>query len=180
MYPVCTLSGGIGQTLIKIISKPGPRTAPHKINSGAIAGGTVGVVIVVGAAIAFWCRFRRRRVSRPMLPTSTSSPLAEQVPSLIVTAGGQTVLAVGQLISRSVVETQEELLSKITGRRRQSQRVNGSDRDEPGTQNVAVSVGSGGALEMQVQAMTERMALMETQLQMRSLAEEQPPGYTAA
>ncbi|KAJ7201805.1 hypothetical protein GGX14DRAFT_654998 [Mycena pura] len=158
----------------------GAKTPSHKINGGAIAGGIVGVVIVVGAAVAFWCRFRRRHVPRPMLPTSTSSPLAEQlkVPSLTVTAGGQTVLAIGQPISRSVVETQEELLSKITGRRRRSQGVNGSDRDESGNQNAAGPAVGGSGLETQIRAMAESMALIATHLRMQSLADEQPPVYT--
>ncbi|KAJ7201802.1 hypothetical protein GGX14DRAFT_399753 [Mycena pura] len=141
----------------------------------------MGVAIVVGAAIAFWWRFRRRRVPRPMLPTSTSSPLADQVPSLTVTEGGQTVLATGQPISRSVVETQEELFSKITGRRRRSQRVNGSDREESGNQNAAGPAAGGSGLETQMRAMAESMALLiATHLRMQSHVEEQPPGYTAA
>ncbi|KAJ7199919.1 hypothetical protein GGX14DRAFT_400923 [Mycena pura] len=157
----------------------GAKTPSHKINGGTIAGGIVGVVIVIGATIALLLCRRRRRAPGPTLTTSTTLPSPEKVPSLTMTAGGQTVLAIDQPIARSVVETREEVLSKITEQHRRSQRVNASDREESGSQNVAGPGASGAALEIQMRAMAERMALMETQLQMRSLADEQPPGYTA-
>ncbi|KAJ7195178.1 hypothetical protein GGX14DRAFT_677245 [Mycena pura] len=115
---------------------PGAKTPSQNINGGAIAGGIVGVVVVIGAAIALflWRRFRRRRALEPMLPTLTPSPLPKQVSSLTMTAAGQTVLAIDQPTARSVVETQEELLTKITERLR---RRSGSDREESGNQNVA-------------------------------------------
>ncbi|KAJ7201796.1 hypothetical protein GGX14DRAFT_399746 [Mycena pura] len=167
-------------------TEPAAKAPSHKINGGAIAGGIVGAVIVIGAAIALFLRrrFRRRSVPEEILPTSAGpgSPLQKQVLSFNVTTGEQTLLAIDSPITHSVVEPEEAILPAITGWHRRYQRVNWSDRDESRSQSIAgpAASGTGAALEMQMRAMAERMALMETQLQMRSLAEEQPPGYTAA
>ncbi|KAJ7201819.1 hypothetical protein GGX14DRAFT_571085 [Mycena pura] len=166
--PVASASG---------LSQPGPT---HNIKDSAIAGGIVGVVFVIGVAIAlFLCRRVQRRHAPGPAMLSTS-PLLVHASPLAVTTGGQTVLAIEQPIKHGVVETQE-ILSKITGRYRRSQTVNRSDREESGNRSGGVVGPAGGAaLEMQMRAMAERMALLETRLQMHSLADEQPLGYTAA
>ncbi|KAJ7201816.1 hypothetical protein GGX14DRAFT_399767 [Mycena pura] len=160
--------------------QPGPR---HKVKASAIAGGIVGGVSVIGAAIALLLcrRVLRRRAPGPVLSISPL-PVQLEASPLTVTAGGQTVLAIDLPIMHSVAETQEELLPKITGRYKRSQAVNRNDREESGNRNVVGPAAGGAPLEMQMQmrAIAERMALMETRMQMRWLADEQPPGYTAA
>ncbi|KAJ7187687.1 hypothetical protein GGX14DRAFT_547143 [Mycena pura] len=98
-----------------------------------------------------------------------------------VTAEGDTVLAYGRPVAHGVVETQEAMLSKIAGGQSLASRPDGADENEPGGgQNVAGATADPVAMGTQMRAMAERMALMEMQLQMRSLADEQPPGYYAS
>ncbi|KAJ7200140.1 hypothetical protein GGX14DRAFT_660602 [Mycena pura] len=149
-----------------------PRSGPsHKIGGGAITGGIVGAIFLVGAAIALflWLRSRRRR---PILPTSWE--FVEQDPPLTVLAGGQTVLALDRPVSRSVVETQDAMLSKIICECRRSE--GRADR----TGSDGSTAGPGVAVETQVSAVAERVTLVEAQPRMRSPADdsEQPPGYT--
>ncbi|KAJ7187688.1 hypothetical protein GGX14DRAFT_485334, partial [Mycena pura] len=147
------------------------------INGGAIAGGVAGALFFIGAGIAIAFFLCRRRFYRSRSRAQTSADmLPGQEPALTVTTEGDTVLAYGRPVAHGVVETQEAMLSKIAGGQSLTPRPNG-----PGeSQNVAGATADPVAMGTQMRAMAERMALMEMQLQMRSLADEQPPGYYAS
>ncbi|KAJ7201792.1 hypothetical protein GGX14DRAFT_654979 [Mycena pura] len=160
--PTSGLSSTASATTGLPSSQPGP---PHAINGGAIAGGLVGVVVVLGAGTLFlYRRLQRSRATR-VSTTPTAYPLT-------VTERGQSVSTIEQpLIARSA-----ENLSKISGRHRRSQELNRSCGDESGDQSAADSATGGAAFETQMRAMADSVALIATHWQMR--AEEEPPGYT--
>jgi len=124
-----------------------------------MAGGFAGAFLFVVAVIAT-AFFLRRRLLRSRSRAQTSADvLPGQEPALTVTAEGGTVLAYDRPVAHGVVETQS-----LT----------------PRPNGVAGATADPVAMETKMRAMAERMALMEMQLQMRSLADEQPPGYYAS
>ncbi|KAJ7205463.1 hypothetical protein GGX14DRAFT_397602 [Mycena pura] len=169
---------GYTSTLLPSASLASSQPRPsRKINSGAIAGGVVCALFVVGAAIAlFLClriKFRHRRAGRPILRPDSRSIEQLEAPSLTVMADGQTMLALDRPIVRGVVETQGAMLRKATHDRRQSRRVRQADAECP------AAASGGNTFEMQVGTMAERMTLVEAQMQVRSLEDEHPPEYTS-
>ncbi|KAJ6565838.1 hypothetical protein DFH09DRAFT_462394 [Mycena vulgaris] len=144
-----------------------------KTSPGVIAGVVVGALALSATALgAYLCVSRR---SRGGYRRGLDSPQVESqtLPEIQQRAGtpAVTVLAFDRPMAPGVVESQEAMMFKIEGLRRDMHSARGS----PAQSRVDVQTGRGQVdMEQQFRDMAERMAQMEAQMRMN----EAPPGYT--
>ncbi|KAJ6514773.1 hypothetical protein DFH09DRAFT_1332900 [Mycena vulgaris] len=171
-----------------------PQASGSKVNRGAIAGGVVGGLIILVAAISvIRCQYRTRTTTPAEISPFTVTPPASMLSRDHGYRGshGQSVLALDRPIAPDVVASQAEVFEKFPRKMRrifdQQAAVDARDRPQNGEEQAAhVSEESASerserserSSQQQLRAMAERLALMEVHLRPRLPSEERPPDYT--